>query len=77
MQPGDLVRVRNFAGRAALKARDAVLTWVGVWFDHRGKVGVVVEVNRRDGVLLTYDVLLDGGIVNLHGVYLELVNEAG
>jgi hypothetical protein len=56
MQPGDLVRVRNFAGL-------------------RGKVGVVVEVNRRHGVPLTYDVLLDGGIVNLHGVYLESLSE--
>jgi hypothetical protein len=61
MQPGDLVRVRNL-GVVGLGA---------------GQVGVIVKVNRRHGVPLTYDVLLDGGIVTLHGVYLELVDEAG
>ena len=59
MQPGDLVRVRNLLGHASL----------------RGKVGVVAEVNSRWGEPLTYDVLLDGGIVNLHGVYLEIIDE--
>ena len=61
MQPGDLVRVRN----------------LGVIGGHRGKIGVVVGVNRHHGVPLTYGVLVDGDIVTLHGVYLELVNEAG
>jgi hypothetical protein len=58
MQPGDLVRVRN----------------LGVIASHRGKVGVVVAVNRRNGGLLAYDVLVDGGIVNLYWVYLEAVD---
>jgi hypothetical protein len=59
MQPGDLVRVRNFH----VLAGDC------------GKVGVIV--NRRHGVPLAYDVLMDGGIRLFYGVHLEAVDEAG
>ena len=53
--------VRNLLGHASL----------------RGKVGVIVKVNRRRGEPLTYDVLLDGGIIKIHGVYLEPVDATG
>jgi hypothetical protein len=62
MKPGDLVRVRNLGVSAA---------------SANGKVGVIVKVNRRHGEPLVYDVLLDGDIVTLYGIYLELVNETG
>ena len=62
MKPGDLVRIRNLSPVAAV---------------HHGKVGVIVKVNRRRGEPLTYDVLLDGGIIKIHGVYLEPVDATG
>jgi hypothetical protein len=60
MKPGDLVRVRAILGQP----------------EHRGKVGVIVKVNRRRGEPLTYDVLVNGCIVKFHGVYLEIVDAA-
>jgi hypothetical protein len=73
MQPGDLVRIRYLRGDPhPILDLAAAHAWL-----NRGKVGVVVAVDRRHGGHLAYDVLLDGSIAHFGGVYLELINEAG
>jgi hypothetical protein len=64
MKPGDLVRVRNLIG-APFEALHC-------------KIGIVVEETAPSLIgHEPYKVLVDGCIVDLYGVYLEPVNEAG
>jgi protein involved in polysaccharide export with SLBB domain len=60
--------------RDVLNPGDLVRVNVHLFAQLAGKIGVVVEETTSPTPLRTYKVLVDGYIVNLHRVYLEVVN---